>query len=136
MLATTPHACPPWLLHAWPPLLWQAGQRLPFNLRHVGTQVTPGIDGLTRSVGQTVWAGRGPSGEEAGMAWDWVVLGCGIVAMADPMGVITNLRLMDPQGDVLPAGEAARHLNQIVHALPWQQQVEMAIGPEAPVATH
>ena len=61
------------------------------------------------------------------MAWDWVQIGDGIVAMADPMAVVTNLRLLGPEGEVLTAYEAARHLNEIVHALPWQSEVERAL---------
>lgn len=66
------------------------------------------------------------------MAWDWVQLSRGIVAMADPMSVITNLRLLGPEGEVLTAFESALHLNVMVHALPWQDEVERALSATAP----
>ena len=61
------------------------------------------------------------------MAWDWVQLAQGVVAMADPMCVVTNLRLIGAQGEVLTSWEAARHLSQIVYGLPWQGEVQRAL---------
>lgn len=133
MLNPTHHSCPSWTLRAWPPLLWQVGSRPPFHLQHLGTHITNPGDALTRKTGQTIWAGVSENGE-AGMAWDWVQLSRGIVAMADPMAVVTNLRLLGPEGEVLTAFEAARHLNEIVHRLPWQDEVERALTSAAPPA--
>jgi hypothetical protein len=74
-----------------------------------------------------LWAWHGDEGD-VGMAWDWVQLNRGVVAMADPMAVVTNLRLVGDEGEVLTAYESARHFNCIVHALPWQDEVERALG--------
>lgn len=126
MTTALPH-CPPWTLHAWPPLLWQVGKKIPLRLRHLGTQVTNPGDAMFRTVGQTLWAWHGEEGD-VGLAWDWVQLGRGVVAMADPMAVVTNLRLVGEEGEVLGPLEAARHFNSLVHALPWQHEVERAIG--------
>ena len=56
-----------------------------------------------------------------------VMLSQGVVAMADPLSVITNLRLLGPEGEVLTAWQAARHLNEIVHSLAWQCEVQRAL---------
>jgi hypothetical protein len=77
-------------------------------------------------VGQTFWAWEAEDGE-AGMAWDWVELGRGLVAMADPLSVVTNLRLVTEGGEALNRGESMRHINGIVHQLPWQQEVGRAL---------
>lgn len=61
------------------------------------------------------------------MAWDWVQLSRGVVAMADPLSVITNMRLLGADGDMLPALESLRHLNELVRTLPWQDEVERAL---------
>ena len=82
----------------------------------------------SRVAGQTIWAGT-VAGGEAGMAWDWVEVAHGVVAMADPMSVIANLRIVSDDGEVLTAVEAALFLNGIVHALPWQDEVGRALGP-------
>jgi hypothetical protein len=126
MMQLTSHACPPWTIHAWPPLLWQLDRIRPLHLRHLGTRVTQPGDQINRIAGQTLWAMLGDQGQ-AGMAWDWIQLSRGVVAMADPLSVVTNMRLLGPEGDVLPALESLRHLNDIVHTLPWQDEVERVL---------
>lgn len=118
----------PWSLRAWPPLLWQAAEGPPAAFHHLGTHVdaAPGR-GRGRACGQTIWAGV-VAGCEAGMAWDWVEVAHGVLAMADPMSVITNLRVLGDEGQVLTAAEAALVLNGIVHALPWQDEVGRALA--------
>ena len=61
------------------------------------------------------------------MAWDWVELQEGVVAMADPLGLVANLKLLDAKGEVLSAFEVAVRLNGLVHALPWQSEVQRAL---------
>ena len=130
ILKSTLGHCPPWTLCAWPTLLWQVGNRIPLRLQHLGTQVTSSGDALSRTLGQTIWAWHGQDGD-VGMAWDWVQIIPGVVAMADPMAVLTNLRLVGEAGTVLTALESARHFNGVVHALPWQDEVERALGGSA-----
>jgi hypothetical protein len=115
-----------WSVRAWPPLLWQADD--PSNLRfdHVDTQLFAASDRAAPLSGQTFWAGPVADGE-AGVAWDWVQLTRGVVAMADPMCVVSNLRLIGPQGEVLTAWQSARHLSQIVYGLPWQGVVQRVL---------
>jgi hypothetical protein len=62
------------------------------------------------------------------MAWDWVEIGHGVVAMADPMSVLTNLQLLTSEGVVLPSTAAALHINQFVRRLPWQEEVRRLLG--------
>jgi hypothetical protein len=76
--------------------------------------------------GQTVWAARDDEGE-AGVAWDWVQIARGVVAIADPMSLVTNLRLVSGQGEVLTMHESARFLNEFVRTLPWQHEVQRAL---------
>jgi hypothetical protein len=110
----------PWSLRAWPAVLWQAHRKTELAFEHLGTLVTSPAD----RTGQTMWGARDG---EAGVAWDWVELPIGAVAMADPMSVVTNLRLVGDAGEVLTAQQAARFLNEIVHALPWQREVQRAL---------
>jgi hypothetical protein len=118
--------CPPWTLRAWPPILWQVGRPGPLRLQHLGTQISQPGDAVHAPFGQTLWAWHGDEGA-VGMAWDWVQLHGGVVAMADPMAVVTNLRLLGDQGEMLSPYQSARHFNAIVHALPWQHAVEQAL---------
>ena len=119
----------PWSIRAWPPVLWQAGRESQLRFHHLSTRVTLTGDRSSRSAGQTIWGSLSDEGE-AGVAWDWVQVSHDIVAMADPMSVITNLRLVGEEGEVLTALESARFLNEIVHALPWQNEVQRALQVE------
>ena len=125
---SSPH-CPPWSLRAWPPLLWQLGKEVPLHMQHLDTQITHRGDGLAPPAGQTVWAWRGDEGA-LGLAWDWVLVARGVVAMADPMAILTNLKLVSEHGDELDALVAVRHINDIVHRLPWQQAVAQTLGSQ------
>ena len=122
-----PLAIMPWSLRAWPPLLWQVGDLEPSEFRHVSTRVMSPGGTRCRSNGQTIWAGT-IDGNDAGMAWDWVEVADGIVAMSDPMSVVTNLCIVGDEGEVLTSQAAARVLNCIVHALPWQTAVGRALA--------
>lgn len=114
---------PPWTVRAWPPLLWQLSGHDPLQLQHLCTQITqPGFTSASHVIGQTLWAAQCAEGEAA-LAWDWVQLDEGVFVMADPMGVVTNLRLVDDTGEVLGTAQAAMHINVMLRALPWQETV-------------
>ncbi len=119
----------PWSIRAWPPVLWQAGRESQLRFQHLSTRVSAPADRMSRCAGQTIWGGQSAEGE-AGVAWDWVEIAGGVVALADPMSVVTNLRLVGEEGEVLTALESARYLNEIVHALPWQSEVQRALHAE------
>lgn len=116
-----------WRVVSWPPLLWQAHAAPQLQLAHLGTEVLRLGDEPGRPCsGHTFW-GAEAAGGAFGMAWDWVRIPEGAVALADPMALITNLWLLDPAGQVLSPLQAAPHLNEIVHMLPWQDEVQHAL---------
>lgn len=117
---------PAWIVYAWPPVLWQADSAPDLRFVHLGTCVLNSGDRSNPCVGQTLWgqAGIDPS---AGVAWDWVEVHEGVVAMSDPLGVVTNLRLLDAGGEVMSQARVALHLSQLVHGLPWQTEVCRAL---------
>jgi hypothetical protein len=117
---------PSWSIRAWPPLLWQADGASHLRFDHLDTQVFTASGEDAPLCGQTAWRGAAADGE-VGVAWDWVMVSSDVVAMADPMCVVTNLRLLGERGEVLTSWEAARHLSRIVYALPWQGEVRRAV---------
>jgi hypothetical protein len=119
---------PAWIVCAWPPVLWQADSAPHLHLVHLGTHVLSFGDPFFPSSGQTLW-GDASAKHSAGVAWDWVEVQEGVVAIADPLGMVTNLKLLDARGEALSAYEAAVHLNELVHALPWQTEVQRALHP-------
>ena len=125
--AHLPTTMPAWIVLAWPRVLWQARSHTQLQFVHLGTRVVSAGEHGAACVGQTLWGGSSEDGA-AGVAWDWVELQRGVVAMADPMGLITNLTLLDETGEPIPSQQAALHLNEIVHALPWQCEVTRALA--------
>ena len=117
---------PAWIVCAWPPVLWQASAALDLQLVHLGTRVLTFGDRAGPCSGQTLWGDSSPE-RSAGVAWDWVQIQRGVVAIADPLGLITNLKLLDAEGEALSAQQMALHLNEIVHSLPWQSEVQRAL---------
>jgi len=117
---------PAWIVYAWAPVLWQASSAPDLHLVHLGTRVLTFGDDDGPCTGQTLW---GDQSEvcAAGVAWDWVELRQGVVAMADPFGMVTNLRLLDDHGEALSQTQVALQLHQLVHALPWQDEVTRAL---------
>jgi hypothetical protein len=95
----------------------------------LATRITNAGNRRNPSCGHTVW-GRFSGEGDAGLAWDWIEVGCGVVAMVDPMRVVTNMQLLSLDGRVLTASEAALHFNEFVHRLPWQEEVRRHLKAE------
>lgn len=121
---------PAWTVGAWPPVLWQPDREATPYFVHLGTHVSPRLSQDWPCMGQTVWGGRAAD-SAAGISWDWIEVAPGIVAISDPMMMITNLRVLGREGEVLTAHEAAPHLNRLVNRLPWQAEVQKALNEMA-----
>lgn len=117
---------PPWIVCAWPPVLCQEALPPPMRLVHRGTHVLPGSDAQQPTCGQTLWASV-EDDTQAGVAWDWVELRAGVFALADPLGLVTNLQFLDSSGTVLGPHATACRLNALVRSLPWQAEVRRAL---------
>ena len=117
---------PAWIVYAWAPVLWQAARAPQLHLVHLGTTVLTFGDDSAPCSGQTLW-GDDSEACAAGVAWDWIELRRGVVAMSDPLGMVTNLRLTDAHGEVLSQTQTAVHLHPLVHALQWQSEVKRAL---------
>ena len=90
------------------------------ELRHLGTtaHVDDKEDGLRH--GQAVWGIRAARDKWVGIAWDWREIRHGIVAMSDPMTVLSNLVFLDEDGEPVDAYKRILYLNNAVFSLPWQ----------------
>jgi len=117
---------PAWIVYAWAPVLWQASSSDKRRFVHLGTRVLTFGDEKTPSAGQTLW-GELSENHPTGIAWDWVEIQDGVVAMSDPFGMITNLRLLDPHGVLFNSGQITVQLHQLVHTLPWQIEVQRSL---------
>lgn len=123
----SPASTPAWIVCSWPPVTCQAHRAPQLHLVHMGTRVLNPGDADGPSTGQTLW-GIPSDGAAAGVAWDWVQIQEGVVAMADPFGLVTNLQLVGSRGEALNSFEVAMRLNELVHALPWQSEVQRVLA--------
>src|ERR1700754_139744 len=124
--AITSAMTPAWIVYAWPPVLCQADSAPELHLIHLGTRVLSFGDEDAPRSGQTLW-GSASDDRSAGVAWDWVEIQRGVVAMSDPLGMVTNLRLLDERAEALRQLQMPVRLHQIVHPLPWQDEVQRAL---------
>ncbi len=113
-----------WMIKSWATLEWYLPpetDKLPrFNL--VGTQIRDDGSATGLRAGDTVWVAEGENAD-VGLAWEWIEVQPGIVMLADPNSIITNLQFVDSFS--APVSGLARTIavNRIVHALPWQLPV-------------
>ena len=108
--------------NSWPTVFLRTNSRRRPTFKHLATRVTCGPSPYEPCTGHTIWREITSDGE-AGIAWDWIEIARGVVAMVDPMSVSTNMRLVNVEGRVLAATEAALLFNQFVRRLPWQEEV-------------
>jgi hypothetical protein len=116
---------PPWSVAAWPPVLTTLQAALQFQFAHLDTRITTG-SADSPVCGHTLWGSRSADGT-TGVSWEWVQITEGVVAMANPFGLITNLQLLGARGELLTRYEATLRLNTLLHALPWQKEVQRAL---------
>lgn len=115
-----------WSTLALPQVEWPAQASPPSVFRHLHTTVDTADAPRVREVGYTTWQSvdRGPP---VRLGWDWALIDDGVIVIADPMDIHSNLRFLHDDGDPLQAGRAALHLNTMVHALPWQVTILRAL---------
>ena len=113
-----------WMIKSWPIIDWfppLLEDEWPSFL-HMSTQVRQERKGSEPCVGSTVWVGS-IDGVYAGLAWEWVELRPGVLMLADPNSVITNVQVVSAGRQTTDPLEAAVSLNTILHRLPWQDIV-------------
>ncbi|MEK8033575.1 hypothetical protein AACH06_22365 [Ideonella sp. DXS29W] len=92
------------------------------QFRHIGTVLAqPTIDDDCKR-GQVVW-GVPDTDCPLALCWDWAEVRVGVVALANPMTVFSNVRLLAEDGAPLSHGQTLLELNGVIHELNWQRQL-------------
>ena len=113
-----------WMIKSWPIIDWfppSPEDEWP-SFHHMSTQVRQERRGTEPCVGSTVWVGF-IDGVYAGLAWEWVELRSGVVMLADPNSIITNVQVVGADRQATDPLDAIVNLNVILHRLPWQDSV-------------
>ena len=109
-----------WNTQALPLVDWPRHPTVPTRFRHLHTSVEDPIEPQMLEVGYTAWQSF-DDGPPIRLGWDWALIEGGVLVVADPFGIDTNLRL--PARDELPAPMAAAALHAMVRSLPWQSTI-------------
>ncbi len=103
------------------------------DVRHAQTHLHRSRSGECRVTGSTRWE-RCYADSCAWVEWDWVSMGDGAVAQADPLNVRSNVLLLDERGRPLLSSRRRATLATLVYLLPWQGPVldKLRAGDLAP----
>jgi hypothetical protein len=115
-----------WMLKSWPLVAW----RLPESsnewpqFSHANTTIRDSDeDGeVATSRGETVWVAT-VGKHSVALAWEWAQLRQGIVMLADPNSILSNIRFLDKELHYQEGLVAILCLNRLTHELPWQPTV-------------
>jgi hypothetical protein len=69
--------------------------------------------------GTALWVGV-IGNQAVGLAWDWVEVKDGVLAIADPNGICSNLRLLKDEDHFESEAATCLSLYRLVHRLQWQ----------------
>jgi len=123
-----PVTIPAWQLISWKPVLTTlpefrraVAHMRPFG-EAAGEATEHGGSGCGPRQGQALWAAT-HQGQPLGLAWDWAEVRKDVIALCDPMNVLSNVRLVDEEGALLGSAERVLHLNSAIHELEWQAHV-------------
>ena len=118
----------------WPHQSWMSPGLTPAQLKmaeidglvfvHHETQCIPvGASMPTKAYGHTVWIASTLESRCVAVAFDWAVIERGLLVIADPMRVASNLWPIDEEGAPLGDSGRFRVLNTVVWMLQWQAVV-------------
>lgn len=94
--------------------------------RHVNTRVTDvSDDGCAR--GFTLWS-TDLDGDPAFMSFDWVELRPGVPILTDPNMVLTNLCIVNNDGQQESKLREVAHVNVMVYKTQWQEAARQAVS--------
>ena len=76
--------------------------------------------GLRR--GEEIWSTRDELPIQ--IAWEWTEIQRHVVALFDPMNILSNVALIDGDGHALARSRRMLHLNNVVHRLDWRRSID------------
>ncbi|MEO5735349.1 MAG: hypothetical protein ABIN96_01350 [Rubrivivax sp.] len=75
--------------------------------------------------GLSLW-GCELDGTLVGMAWDWAEVRPSVVALSDPMKILSNIILLDDDRCCMEEARRLLYFNTAVFRLPWQEETGRA----------
>jgi hypothetical protein len=117
-----------WMIKSWPVVQWQmpnSNSQWP-EFSHGNTTVRDSGDEPCGLRGETIWvAALGK--RTVAVAFEWAQLRAGVVMLADPNSIITNIRFLDDEQHYRESLAAIICLNRLAYELPWQHTVSAMV---------
>lgn len=115
---------PVWSLRSWEPVRTTVRElmRAAPRMRPLGVSFLANGPEDRRRQGQVLWGTR-MAGRQVGIAWDWAEVRGNVVALADPMQVLSNMVIVDDVGAVMEKSNALLYLNGVIHNVDWQSHL-------------
>ena len=116
--------CPKRAVEQWPRVCCPVERvaALAHRMRHQRSAEHPGPSGWRLRRGRTLWAAE-VDGHWAGLDWEWGEVQPGVVALADPMRLCSNIEWVDAHGQPLQECRRVLLLNGLVYRLDWQAAI-------------
>lgn len=127
----------PWMISTLPRTYFRSidAPDMAAGMTHGATQVSRRDDEPKLHRGSTIWLSSDAQARPIALAWDWVEIRDGVVAMVDPMAIISNLECLEDTDQFSALDYKLLSLNQIVYQLDWQSRVCRAIkSPQFDIA--
>jgi hypothetical protein len=97
------------------------------GMKPMGSRAIPRSDEPALWQGQTTWAWQ-ENEHLCAVGWDWIEMLPGVLVMADPMSVLSNVEFVTQAG-IAPDTTMGKLLvlNMLINRLPWQKDAMTSI---------
>ena len=89
---------------------------------HLSTMHSPDVDDDGCRRGHVIW-GNLLGASPMALCWEWAEVKLGVVAIFNPMNVLSNVRLLSEDGRPFSDGQMVLVFNSVVHEVDWQSGV-------------
>lgn len=124
-------------IHGWQVIMWSRVALKPRDLvkltrrfTHHGTSLQLGRSGGHRS-GTTTWCCEYME-QRLGLVWEWVAVSPALIALANPMVVVSNVDLLNDHDQEVDSSLRLTSLHRVIYNLAWQQHIVSAHWQAAP----
>lgn len=125
---------PSWHIVTWGPVFVRehAFDAMVKRMRPLGVTIDT-VQNEKHRRGTVLW-GVNDDRIHAGIAWDWLELTPGVIVMADPMKILSNLRVMADDEDGCELDGRLLRFNRALHRMHWQPALRRALPREEALA--
>jgi hypothetical protein len=107
-------------------------RRLCKRMRYLDSSRGIDFDRDRTHLGEVLWGielkGDADSSRMVGICWEWREVIPNVLALSNPLGILSNIRLKDERGELVAASTLVLHLNAAVSRFTWQSHLTVHAG--------